>query len=194
MFEKWITDQWNEIPMVLLSCLITYSLILVYTRIAGLRSFSKMSASDFVMTLAIGSIFASTISMSTPTLVIGLTALASLFFGQWLLALLRQKFNWFSKLIDNEPLLLMHGKTMLEENLQKANVTRADVYGKLREANALNYDQVLAVIFETTGDISVLHADDPNVKLEPDFFQNVIGAEHLLEDPNTITRSLAGVR
>lgn len=194
MFEKWITAQSSEIPMVLLSCLITYSLILVYTRITGLRSFSKMSASDFVMTLAVGSIFASTISLSTPTLVIGLTALASLFFGQWLLAFLRQKFHWFSKLIDNEPLLLMHGRNMLDENLEKANVTRADVYGKLREANALNYDQVLAVIFETTGDISVLHADDPETKLEPDFFQNVIGAERLLEDHEKEPSTLVGVR
>ncbi|WP_291173966.1 hypothetical protein [Gimesia sp.] len=41
----------NEILMVLLSCLITYSLILVYTRITTLRSFSNMSAADFVMTL-----------------------------------------------------------------------------------------------------------------------------------------------
>tara|TARA_R110002095_G_scaffold99706_3_gene87672 strand:- start:4496 stop:5080 length:585 start_codon:yes stop_codon:yes gene_type:complete len=194
MFEKWITAQWNEIPMVLLSCLITYSLILVYTRIAGLRSFSKMSASDFVMTLAVGSIFASTISMSTPTLLIGLTALASLFFGQWLLALLRQKSDWFSELIDNEPLLLMHGRHILDENLEKANVTRADVYGKLREANALNYDQVLAVIFETTGDISVLHADDPEARLEPDFFQNVIGAERLLKNREIETSTLANIR
>lgn len=182
MITKWITGQWNEIPMVLLSCLVTYSLILVYTRVTGLRSFSKMSASDFVMTLAVGSIFASIISMSTPTLVIGLTALASLFFGQWLLALLRLKFTWFSKMVDNEPLLLMYGGTILEEHLQKANVTRADIYGKLREANPLNFEQVRAVIFETTGDISVIHAEDSDTKLEPEIFRNVIGAEHLLDE------------
>ena len=182
MITKWITGQWNEIPMVLLSCLVTYSLILVYTRVTGLRSFSKMSASDFVMTLAVGSIFASIISMSTPTLVIGLTALASLFLGQWLLALLRLKFTWFSKLVDNEPLLLMYGDTILEAHLQKANVTRADIYGKLREANAMNFEQVRAVIFETTGDISVIHTKDSETKLEPEIFRNVIGAEHLLDE------------
>lgn len=179
MFEKWVTAQSNEIPMVLLSCFITYSVIIAYTRITGLRSFSKMSAGDFAMTLAVGSIFASTISSSNPTLVISLTALATLFIGQWLLALLRQKFHWFSRLIDNEPLLLMHGGTMVEENLRRANVTRTDVYGKLREANALNYEQVMAVVFETTGDISVLHSEDPDARLEAEFFENVVGAELL---------------
>ena len=32
--------------------------------------------------------------------------------------------------------------------------------GKLREANVLQLSQVKAVIFETTGDISVLHSED----------------------------------
>ncbi|WP_417387916.1 DUF421 domain-containing protein [Gimesia sp.] len=191
MFEKWITDQWTEIPMVLLSCLVTYAVILFYTRLTGLRSFSKMSAADFAMTVAVGSLFASTISSSTPTLVIGLTALASLFVGQWILAMLRQHFIWFSKLVDNEPLLLMRGSTMLDENLKKANITRDDVYGKLREANALNADQVLAVVFETTGDISVLHSADPDAKLEPDFFRNVIGAEQLFENHEHPSETIA---
>jgi uncharacterized membrane protein YcaP (DUF421 family) len=184
MFEKWVTSQWTEIPMVLLSCFITYTVIIAYTRFTGLRSFSKMSAGDFAMTLAVGSIFASTISSANPTLVISLTAMATLFVGQWLLAISRKNFHWFSRLIDNQPLLLMHGGTMVEENLRKANVTRTDVYGKLRAANALNYEHVLAVVFETTGDISVLHSEDPDVKLEAEFFENVVGAELLYHSDN----------
>ena len=182
MIGKWITSGWDEIPMVLLSCAITYLMILVYTRVTGLRSFSKMSAADFAMTVAVGSVFASTVALSAPTLVIGLTALASLFVGQWLLALSRRKSRWFCKLVDNEPLLLMHGETIIEDNLKRANVTRDDVFGKLREANALNYDEVLAVVFETTGDISVLHSSDGDAKLESDFFENVIGSERLFND------------
>ena len=73
---------------------------------------------------------------------------------------------------------------MVEENLRKANVTRTDVYGKLRAANALNYEHVLAVVFETTGDISVLHSEDPDVKLEAEFFENVVGAELLYHSDN----------
>ncbi len=181
MLEKWTTSGWNEIPAVLLSALIAYGAILLFTRLAGLRSFSKMSASDFAMTVAVGSLFASTVATSKPSLLVGTVSLASLYFGQWLLAWLRHRFDWFSQIVDNQPLLLMRGRNMLDENLKRANVTRADIYGKLREANALNYDQVLAVIFETTGDISVLHSDDPAVSLEPDFTKDVIGAEQLFD-------------
>lgn len=62
--------------------------------------------------------------------------------------------------MDNSPLLLMDGGTILEENLRKARVTEGDLRSKLREANVTSLSQVKAVVFETTGNISVLHKDD----------------------------------
>lgn len=59
--------------------------------------------------------------------------------------------------MDNSPLLLMDGATVLENNLRKARVTRGDLRSKLREANVTRLSQVKAVVFETTGNISVLH-------------------------------------
>ncbi len=165
--------------MVLVSAIVVYAAILLYTRIVGLRSFSKMSSADFAMTVAVGSVFGATISSPSPTLLVGLFALALLFAGQWLFALLRQRIPHFSQIVENEPLLLMAGSEFLEENLRKAKVTRADVYGKLREANAHTYKQVLAVVFETTGDISVLHSHDPTSRVHPDFLAGVVGHERL---------------
>ncbi|TWT73053.1 DUF421 domain-containing protein [Allorhodopirellula solitaria] len=181
MIEKWITAASPDMAMVLLSSLVTYAAILLFTRLVGLRSFSKMSAADFAMTVAVGSLFASTISSANPTLVMGVLAIGCLYFGQWALAFLRSRISGVSKVVDNEPLLLMAGRHFLDDNLRKANVSRADVFGKLREANALNYDQVLAVIFETTGDISVLHSSNSDAELEPDFLRGVLGAENFLE-------------
>lgn len=174
MLDQWLSADLGEVSMVLLTSAATYVAILCYTRVTGLRSFSKMSAADFAMTVAVGSLFASTISSPKPTLMIGLVAIGSLFFGQWLLAYGRRKSDRFSKMVDNQPLLLMHGSTILDENLSKAKVTRDDLFGKLREANALSYDEVIAVVFETTGDVSVLHSEDPDARLEADFVVNVV--------------------
>ncbi len=170
--------------MVLLSTVVTYAVILMYTRLAGLRSFSKMSASDFAMTVAVGSLFASTISSASPTLGVGVVALASLFAGQWLVATSRRKFKWASQLVDNQPLLLMTRTEVIDANLRKANVTRSDLYSKLRESNVLNNDQVVAVVFETTGNISVLHSDDPDPVLDIEIFKNVIDHDRLLRPPD----------
>ena len=47
-----------------------------------------------------------------------------------------------------------------------SHVTEDDLKAKLREANVLNLAEVRAVVFESTGDISVLHTNDANKELE----------------------------
>ena len=167
---NWITTTWSDAGMASLSLVAIYVAIIAYVRITGLRSFSKMSAGDFAMTVAVGSLFASIASSPSPSLLLGLLVLGGLFFGQWLLAFLRTRSGFARKLVDNDPLLLMDGEVILEANLAKANVSRGDLIAKLREANVTRFEQVLAVVFETTGDISVLHSEDD---LDPSILEGV---------------------
>lgn len=180
MYE-WLFSGWKDLPLVLLSGIATYAAILLYTRIVGLRSLSKMSAADFAMTVAVGSLFASTIATKSPSLVLGLAALATLYVGQYLLAWSRRQSSWVSHVVDNEPLLLMCHGEILDDNLEQANVTRNDLYGKLREANVYQFDQVLAVVFETTGDISVLHSNDSEARIDPALLDHVLDADRYLD-------------
>ena len=125
--------------------------ILILTRINGLRSFSKMSGHDFVITVAMGSVLAS--------VAIGIVAIVSLFVVQAIIGRLRTHFKIMREAVDNTPLLVMEDGAFLDHNLTMAKLTRADLLGKLREANVLRLDEVRAVVFEPTGDISVLHGD-----------------------------------
>jgi len=54
-------------------------------------------------------------------------------------------------------LLLMDGAEIIHQNLKSARVHEDQLIAKLREANVYNFNQVIAVVLETTGDISVLH-------------------------------------
>ena len=60
----------------------------------------------------------------------------------------------------------MKGSEILHENLKKSSVTEGDLRAKLREANVIELSEVRAVVFETTGDIAVLHASNPDRELE----------------------------
>ncbi|PAY18664.1 hypothetical protein CKO51_15130 [Rhodopirellula sp. SM50] len=180
MFEKWISVALTDLAMIALSAVVLYASILLYTRTVGLRSFSKMSAADFAMTIAVGSMFGSTVSGPSPTLLMGMFAILCLFGIQWLLAALRVRSDRVSNTIDNQPLLLMAGSEILYDNLRQTNMTESDLFAKLREANAMSFDQVKAVVFETTGDVSVLHSSK-DTKMEPTIFDSVIGAERLFE-------------
>jgi uncharacterized membrane protein YcaP (DUF421 family) len=75
--------------------------------------------------------------------------------------------------VDNEPILLMDGSQMLEENMRKAQVTRNDLLAKLREANVTRFTQIKAVVMETTGDVSVLHHHDESHALEEILLEDV---------------------
>lgn len=143
---------------VVLSCLGIYITVILLTRIFGKRSFSKMSSFDFAMTVAIGSLIASTILTSSVSLAEGMLALLAVYSLQLTAAFFR-RYALFSKAIDNRPLLLMEKSHIYHDNLKKALVTEGDIRSKLREANVTSFEHVQAVIFETTGDISVIHSE-----------------------------------
>ena len=135
--------------------------VLLLVRIVGLRSFSKMTNFDFVMTVAMGSLLAGTAQTDKwMNLAQILTAMTSLFAVQFYISRMRQRSDTFDKMLQNTPVLLMHNGTILHAALQAARVTESDLMAKLREANAINLSAVRAVVLETTGDISVLHGLD----------------------------------
>jgi len=153
---QWFGISWPEAGGVLLSTAALYIAVIALTRLFGLRSFSKMSAGDFAMTIAVGSVLGGSISNPNPSVLVGMLALGALFTGQWLVASLRRH-GGVSRVLDNEPLLLVWDGQLIEENMASAQVSRADIQAKLREANVFSLSEVAAVVFETTGDVSVLH-------------------------------------
>ena len=129
-------------------------------RVVGLRSLSKMTNFDFVMTVALGSVLAAAVTADKWT-VFGqcIFAMTGLFFVQWLVARVRKDSDAFERVIDNEPIFLMRDGKFCEDALKATRVAQSDVFAKLREANVLSLSEVRAVVLETTGDVSVLHGE-----------------------------------
>ena len=134
--------------------------VVLLVRVVGLRSFSKMTSFDFVMTIAMGSLVGSAARSTTWTDYLqAVAAMASLFLVQWVTAKLRNSSRWASRVIQNQPVLLMRDGKVLEEALRATRVSRDSLFEKLRGANVLDMAKVRAVVLETTGDVSVLHGD-----------------------------------
>lgn len=123
--------------------------VLVLSRVVGLGSFSKMTAFDFVATIATGSLLA-------------------VFAVQFVVAWLRQGFDGFRRAVDNRPHVLMWDGVIDEAALRHTRVARADVLAKLRDADAGRLNAVRAVVLEATGDISVLCSEDLDQELIED--------------------------
>ena len=169
----WLLAPLPDLLVVVLTAVGTYAALVVFTRLVGLRSFSKMSSYDFAMTVAIGSTVASVILSPGTPLLRGVVALASLYALQFAVGWVRARSRLVEHVVDNTPLLLMAGAEMIEANLLASRVNREDVWAKLREANVLDPAQVRAVVLETTGDISVLHGPPDGTPLHPALLTNV---------------------
>ncbi|MDO6518731.1 DUF421 domain-containing protein [Zobellia uliginosa] len=156
--EEWFKFSWDAFIAIGLSAAGIYAAVIIMTRICGKRSFSKMSSFDFAMTVAVGSIIATTILSKSVSLADGIVGIVAVYLLQMGAALARRN-DMVKKMMDNTPLLLMDGAIILEENLRKGRVAKSDLRAKLREANITELSEVKAVVFETTGDISVLHKE-----------------------------------
>lgn len=140
--------------------------VVLLVRINGLRSFSKMTNFDFVMTVAVGSLLAGAgQSTSWTAFFQTITAMAALFLVQFVTARMRKSSDAFETLMQNEPIILMRNGEIIDAALEQTRVAKSDLVAKLREANVLDYAKVRAVVLETTGDISVLHGDMLNEDL-----------------------------
>jgi len=158
-----LPDTADAIVRGLLLGTVALAFVIVLVRIIGLRSFSKMTAFDFVITLATGSLLA---TAATATALTGflqaLGAIAVLMALQVGLAVMRRASGGNRSLLENEPLILMRDGRFIDEAMAGSRVSRDDVMAKLRAANVLDVKDVRAVVLETTGDISVLHGEELN--------------------------------
>ena len=159
----WLVTSWSTLGETVASALLIFTVILIIVRVAGLRTFAKMSSIDFATTIAIGSILASVVMSGTTSVVQGIVGLVTIVAFQQVFAGLKFRSNAFEEATENSPLLLMDGTDFLEDNMRKAGVSRSDLIAKLREANVIHLSEVKAVILETTGDISVLHGTSDKV-------------------------------
>lgn len=164
-----------DIIYVILRTTVGIAAIIALTRIMGLRSFSKMSGYDFAITVAMGSVLAAAATTPSSSIWIPIFAILSLFGVQKILTVTRSRERSFADAIDNDPLLIMEDGEPLMDNLNGAGMTLGDLYGKLREANAYDLSTVKAVIFEPTGDVSVLHGNDD---LSPEVMEGVRRSLH----------------
>ena len=174
--SDWFTASPESLIAIAISAVGVYAAVLFYTRLVGLRSFAKMSSFDFAMTVAIGSMLASSILTRTPSLPQALVGIGMVYGLQHVVGRARQRWRAVERVVDNQPILLMDGPRVLHANLRAASVTEDDLRSKLRAAGVCRLTDVHAVVFETTGDVSVLHGEHaPDAWLLDDLRQGPAG-------------------
>lgn len=149
---------------VILSSLM-YVAIIIILRTSGKRTLSSFNAFDFLITVTIGSITATTILSKSTKLVDGLASIITLVLLQYVVAKLAVYSKTFSKVIKSDPTLLYYDGDFIMENLKKSRVSKDDILQEVRINSGVTIDKVHSVILEANGKLAVVtNGSDENLR------------------------------
>lgn len=154
--DEWLGASWRTIGYVIVSTVAIYASTLAAIRLAGRRTVAELSAFDVVITVAIGSLVASTATSSDPGYAAGFTALLTLLVLQVGIAAMRQRSGTLRRLLDFKPETVFDGgRVHLPSGPHTSQMTRDELHSKLRERGVFDLDDVTLVVVEPTGKVSV---------------------------------------
>ena len=149
-------DSWQNIFRVLVMGTASYVALIVFLRLSGKRTLSKMNMFDFIITVSLGSAFA-TVTLSKDTaLADGLTALALLIALQYGVAWLSVRSKRFQELVKGEPALLFYRGHYLRKTMMTERISPEEVRFAARSQGVDDMSTLGAVILETDGTFSVV--------------------------------------
>ncbi len=153
-------DDWFSLVRVLVVGVLSYAALIVLLRASGKRTLSKLNAFDFVVTVAIGSTFASVLLSSGVALAEGVTALALLMALQYAVAWASIRSPLVERLVKSEPTLL-YRDGFLTATMRRERVTPDELRQAVRGQGYSELAEVTAIVLENDGSLSVLTAVPP---------------------------------
>lgn len=149
-------SSWGDVGRVVSFTVLAYVAVLSLVRIAGKRAIGKRNASDFIITVAIGSAVASMILTKQVTLADGAACLAALVGLQFAAVTLSTRWSWARNLIEGTPKLLVYEGRLLADRLTHEHVNASEIYQAVRGNGIARLEDVLAVVLEIDGSLSVI--------------------------------------
>jgi uncharacterized membrane protein YcaP (DUF421 family) len=148
-------DSWTSLGTVLLTGLVAYAALVLFLRVSGKRTLSKMNAFDFVVTVAMGSTLASTILSDTPVAE-GVAALGLLIVLQYVITWASVRSEKVQGVIKSQPTIVYARGEFLAEAMMRERVTTEEVRNAAREQGIASLNGIAAVVLETDGSFTVL--------------------------------------
>lgn len=156
MADPILFDGWLGMLRIVFVGIAAFALLIFMLRISGKRTLSKMNAFDLVVTVALGSTFATVLLSKSVPLLEGILALALLVYLQFAITWLSVRSDRFRTLIKSEPTLLVHEGRYLDAALRQQRVTRDEIDAALRASGKGDISEIRSVVLETDGSMTVV--------------------------------------
>lgn len=148
-------DSWEDLLRILVVGPMAYVALVAMLRTSGARTLSKLNAFDLVVTVALGSTLATVLLDTAVSLAEGAVALLVLVLLQYVVS--RSSLRWpaLERVVKSEPVLVYH-RGFRHDEMRRARVTEDEMRQAARGSGRASLDDVVAVVLETDGTLSVL--------------------------------------
>jgi|tagenome__1003787_1003787.scaffolds.fasta_scaffold20984464_3 uncharacterized membrane protein YcaP (DUF421 family) len=156
MWGTLFADGWQPIFRVLVIGTLSYIAVVALLRYFGKRALTKMNAFDIVVTVAVGSAFASSVTSKDVTLADGVVAFVLLLVLQRSFAALSIRLGWFGRYLKAQPSLIVYRGRILWDAAKKEQLGMLEILGGIRNSGTAAVEDVLAMVLEPDGTFSVI--------------------------------------
>lgn len=162
MWQEMLFQGWSGIWRTVIVGVLAYAGLILFLRVSGKRTLTKLNAFDLVVTVALGSTLATILLSSDVALAEGLTAFAVLIALQFIVTWTSVRLAFVRRMVRSEPSLLVSNGEFLRDAMRRARVTEDEIRSAIRSAGVDGPEAVTAVVLEADGELSV-------VSWSPDF-------------------------
>lgn len=155
-------DGWAGPLRVAVVGAMAYVALIVFLRVSGKRTLSKMNAFDLVVTVALGSTLATVLLDKSLALADGLTAFAILILAQYAITFLSVRSTFVRDLVKSAPRTVMKDGELCRDTMRRERLTPDEIEAAIREAGQSSPARGLQVVLETDGSLSVVRSNLPN--------------------------------
>ena len=149
-------DNWQGIFRTVVIGVLAYALLVALLRTSGKRTLAKLNAFDLVVTVALGSTFATILLSEDVALAEGATAFVVLIMLQLVVALAAVHLPVVGALVKSTPRALLIGGAIDAVASAEERVTRAEILAAVRASGLGDLAHVAVVVLETDGSLTVV--------------------------------------
>ena len=136
---------------------VLYVIILFLLRLMGKRQLGEMQPFELVITLIIADLATIPMAETALPLIQGIIPLVTLVCIHYLICLLSRKSVTFRRLFSGKPVILLSPDGINYDNMKKVNMNFNDLLEGLHSAGYFNLEELLYVILQTNGTMTVVN-------------------------------------
>ncbi len=154
--EMLFFDNIDKLARIILTAAMVYLLIVAVTKVSGKRSTSQLNNFDWIVTVMIGSLGASTILLKNVPFIEGMSSILTLYLLQFLVTKYASISPSFSSFILSEPKIVFYQGQFLPDAMRDERLTRQELESVMRSNGIHSLDEIEAIVFESDATLNVI--------------------------------------